>query len=167
MKFIQRYFILSCVILTYCTFQARPLGQLPPSFYPVYLQIKQPYSELSKTLRQTFHNLQIPLSNNPSQAGSVLEIIQEEFTNGPLAESENSKIKQYWLSYRLLYRLKANALAAEQKSIFIKRIYTVNEDQVLGSTGETTFLRKMMIHEAVYQLITTLHQPTLLPKVNK
>ncbi len=159
MKYVKA-FICSCLslgalALTHCGFQAHPLAQLPATLQPLYIETPHPYGALNKTLQQVFHSLHIPLTTTTSEAAMSLNILSEGFSTGALAESENSKVKQYWLNYHLVYHLtnKNHQVVQTPRSIYIKRIYTVNEDQVLGATGETAFLRQVMMRDAVYRLL--------------
>lgn len=146
---------LSVLILTHCGFQPHPLGQLPSTLQPLYIETNHPYGALNKTLQREFHSLHIPLAPTATEAAMTLHIVNEGFSSGALAESENSKVKQYWLSYRMVYQLKnkKNHVIQTPRSIFVERTYTVNEDQVLGATGETAFLRQVMMRDAVYRLL--------------
>ena len=152
---IYSYLSLSVLMLTHCGFQTHPLGQLPAALQPLSIETNHPYGALNKTLQRVFHSLHIPLTQTTTEAAMTLHIMKEGFSTVALAESENSKIKQYWLSYRMVYQLKnkKNSVIQMPRSIFIQRIYTVNEDQVLGATGETAFLRQVMVRDAVYRLL--------------
>lgn len=145
-------------LLTHCGFQAHPLGQLPPTQQPLYLETDHPYGAFNKTLLRECHSLHIALAPTPAEAATIVHIMNEGFSSGALAESENSKVKQYRLNYHMTYQLKSDSHHVLQKprSIAIERIYTVNEDQVLGSTGEAAFLRQLMMRDAVYRLLSEL-----------
>lgn len=157
----------SMLMLTHCGFHTYSLGQLPQKLQPLYVETQHPYSTLNKTLEKVLYSLRIPLAQTTTEASTTIHILNEGFNTGVLAESESAKIKQYWLSYHLVYELKnkSNQTIKKPTTILLKRIYTVNEDQVLGTTKENSLLKHTMIRDAVYRLLVQLQSPEILQSI--
>jgi len=95
------------------------------------------------------------LAQNPEGAQAVLEILNERQEKQILSLNTAGKVAEFLLRYQVTFRLrdKDNRDLIAPSTIALERDVTFNDNEVLGSENEDTFLYNAMRNEAIQQIL--------------
>lgn len=95
------------------------------------------------------------LADDPNAAQAVLEILNERQEKQILSLNTSGKVAEFLLKYQVTFRLrgKDNAELIGPTTIALERDVTFDDNAVLGSQNEDTFLYNAMRNEAIQQML--------------
>jgi LPS-assembly lipoprotein len=154
----MKRFLICCslmVILTGCGFHLQGERQLPASLQRLYLRTNDPYGHLARNLQQYLKSSNIHLVNSPSEASAQLNIISDEASQDLLSVSSTQQTRQYTLKVTVVFDIldpQGRPLTKPQTLVETRTI-TVQSNQILGSSNESTLLYQQMRRMLAYAII--------------
>lgn len=155
------------LILASCGFHLRGYIPIPPSLSKMYVQSDNAYSSFSQSLVTALQNRGIEVVASPQQAPITLEILDEGSSSQIGALSATTETRQYTLFYTVTYQLKGSAgeIITEPQSVTTQRTFTVDLEEVLGSTSAEDTLQEEIRRDAVQRVINQLVSPGVIAAV--
>lgn len=144
------------LLLSSCGFHLRGSSQMAAANTPVYLDTGTLSSALARQAKLSLLQRQWPLTDDPEQAKTRIELIAEHSERHPLSQHANGQIAEYQLSYQLRYRVLSPGQTGLERIIRRQRNYLDNREQVLGKAQEAEQLLEELREDALSQLLTGL-----------
>ena len=138
------------VLLQGCGFHLRGSGEsaanLPADISPLHIQGLDQRDFLRTELEYIFVNSGIQVTDNASEAASLLRIHSRQSDRRVLTVNNRGKVLEYELLETLSFELtdRAGNVRVPQQSLDLTQIYTYRGRQVLGGQREETYLREDM-----------------------
>jgi len=142
------------LLLSACGF--RPRGEATLPFESIYVQgaATSPFTiQLKRSIRV---GTQARITERPEEAQVVLQIMNERQEKEILALSGGGRVREFYLRYRVSYRLTDNKLATEHiapTEIVLRRELTYSDAEALAKESEEMLLFRDMQTDAARQLL--------------
>jgi len=149
---------LLCFVLSACGWHLKNYQPLDKTLSPMTVDAPEPYSSLTKTLRNQLRMAGINITHSQEYARSHLVILSDKLDERLVTVSSTTRVRQYALSYLVHYRLenhKREPIVAEQVAR-IDRTLTMNQNQMLAADDERRLVREHMRQDIVRQIIRQL-----------
>lgn len=155
-RFILFLFILFCLVG--CGFHLRGQMNFPPSLHRIYLQSKDPYGQLSKNIKLYLRMSGIYVADNPKDATTILDILNESQNQVLQNVSGTMSTRQYNLVLTVVFQVtdKYGAILMPPQSVSETRPITILANQILGGSNEQAVLFQQMRQAIVYTIMTRL-----------
>lgn len=151
-------YLLVCVLLAGCGFHLRDQAGLPAAMDQTYLQMDDPRGELARALRVTLAGNGAQITGERDEATAILSVPMNRLTKQVLSVGTNARAREFELIYIVTFEL----TGADGKTIMplqrleLRRDYTFDEQQVLGTTGEEALLRRDLRRDMVRLMLLRL-----------
>ena len=154
--------LISFILLTACGFHLRGQSELPVELKTLYLQSPNPYSPMTKQLKQTLQHLGINLVNSPNLAQLTLQIIRDQLNQSESIVGANTQVREFYLTYILGYQLidQEGELVVPQQFVSATRNFTADTNRSLGTSNERKTLEQEMHRDVIFQLLNRLNSKT-------
>lgn len=152
-----RFCLLSCLlaiglVVSGCGFHLR--GSLPLSTDLKILAINSssPYGPLTLQLKQILKSMGAQVVATENHPPITIYIDNEGFTQNSVTQSASFSVQQYMMFYTVNYHVvdKAGRTIFGPKTITIKQLYSVNQNQVLSTDAQLQNLQQQMQQTAVH-----------------
>jgi len=156
MKKILIFFIL--ISLTSCGYHLRGAVQLAPPLQNLYLKTPDPYGSLARNLKQYLKFAGVHLTQEISEATTVLVILGETTSQQLLGISGTQQTRQYNLILTVTFnvtRPNGNPLIPPQ-TLSQSRTLTIKADQILAGSNEASILYQQMRQAILYDMLSRL-----------
>jgi LPS-assembly lipoprotein len=146
--------LIATLLLSACGFRLRGEATLP--FESIYVQgaATSPFTiHLKRSIRA---GTQARITDKPEEAQVVLQIMNERQEKEILALSGGGRVREFYLRYRVSYRLTDNKLATEYiapSEIVLRRELTYSDAEALAKESEEMLLFRDMQTDAARQLL--------------
>ncbi len=146
------------LLLLGCGFHLRGQVELAPPLKHLYLETREPYSELSRNLKQSLTASHVILTETPQQADTILEIISDNESQQLLSVGGTQQTRQYNLILTVAFQVKTSAgkIILPTQTISENQPITIQADQVLGGSNEQNNLYHQMRRAIVNTLMMRL-----------
>ena len=150
--------VLACALLAGCGFHLRDQAGLPTAMDQTYLQMDDPRGELARALRVTLTGNGAQITRERDEATAILSVPMNRLTKQVLSVGTNARAREFELIYVVTFEL----TGADGKTIMplqrleLRRDYTFDEQQVLGTTGEEALLRRDLRRDMVRLMLLRL-----------
>lgn len=142
------------LFLSSCGFRLRGEASLP--FETIHVQ-GAPTSPFTIQLKRSIASgTKARLADTPKEAQVVLQILNERQEKEILALSGGGRVREYYLRYRVTYRLTDSKLATEYiapTEIVLRRELTYSDAEALAKESEEMLLFRDMQTDAARQLL--------------
>jgi LPS-assembly lipoprotein len=154
-------------LLTGCGFHPRGNMQLAPPLKNLYLESHEPYSELSRNIKEYLKNSHVTLAASPSDAPSILEIIQESNSQQLLSVGGTQQTRQYNLNLSVTFQVTTpkGLVLIPAQTVTESQPLTLQADQILGGSNEQNTLYRQMRRAIVYTIMTRLSSQAATTKI--
>ena len=151
--------IILLLSLAGCGFHLRGQQELPPQLHRIYLQSYDPYSPLTKQIRQTLHTVGVVIVQQPQAAPVTLQIISEQSGQQVTGQGVSGQLTTYMLSYTMVYQLldTQGRPLQEAQMITTTHYYSIGANQLLGDTQIQQNFQNTMRNEVIDQLLYRLN----------
>lgn len=141
-------------MLSACGFHLRERAALPETLQATALTGVSEYSELDQAFKQYFYRAGYTLIEKEN-AQTILKVRKEKFARRVLSVNVNGDPNEYELNYQLTVSLvdNDNKEMMPAQTVTQYRSYGFNPDVRLSKEAEETYLRKMMINDAVKEIM--------------
>lgn len=115
-----------------------------------YIEATDRYTPFYRKIRAALRNGGVQVTSNPSQAGAVLRILEDDTGQRVLSVSARNTPLEYDVYYVVRYSLEIagkEALPAQQ--LVLTRDYTYDETLVLGKDTESEVIRQALADDLV------------------
>jgi LPS-assembly lipoprotein len=146
--------LIAALVLSACGFRLRGEATLP--FDSIYVQgaATSPFTiHLKRSIRV---GTQARITDKPEEAQVVLQIMNEQQEKEILALSGGGRVREFYLRYRVSYRLTDNKLITEYiapSEIVLRRELTYSDAEALAKESEEMLLFRDMQTDAARQLL--------------
>lgn len=152
-----RHFLLLIValFLTGCGFHLQGETRLAPPLHNLYLQTTDPYGYLTRNLKQYLKMSKVRLVSSPAHADTILVISRDDAVQEFLSISGTNQTRQYRLKVTVVFEItnaKGQVIVPPQ-TLAEDRTITIQANQVLGSSNETTLLYQQMRRILAYAIM--------------
>ena len=159
MKFISFYLLLivHVCLLTACGFHLSQ-AQIPHAIQPLYVDCQIAFSPLCVQFKQRLRSQQVALAPHAKEAVMQLQLHHERSHRKLVSVSSNTQVHQYELTESVTFQLAdptGKPLGTSQR-LFSKRNFTLNSNQMLGSSHEEASLQQEMHNDISRQLVERL-----------
>lgn len=150
--------MLLAMTLAGCGFHLRGHNNLPPKLKTLYYKNNQPYSSFSKTLKTYLGNNGVTFVNSAALAPITLNVTNAHFSYNTNSIGGSNVSQLYLLNYNIRYILST----ADGKPIMppqyvnVFSTYNTPQNQVFGSSNETSLLEQELQQKAIFQLMVKL-----------
>lgn len=156
----KRYFsvFLLSLLLAGCGFHLRGYEPIPCQLRILYLQTDQPYSPLSKKIKQTLQSVGICVVPTRQQAPITLQILCSDFAQAITNVGSSGQVTTYLLTQTISYQLTDSNCRVIQcpQTASTTRTYSIAANQILGDTAALNSLRNDMQRDVIYQILNHL-----------
>jgi LPS-assembly lipoprotein len=151
--------LLLAVALSACGFQLRGAnGQYHMPFQSIYLGFAD-NSALGTELRRNLRGGDaVVVVDDQAKADALFDVVSETRGKSILSLNSQGRVREYLLSYTLVFRVRDNKNAELLKptTISLKRTLSFNESQVLAKESEEALLYRDMQSDLVQQILRRL-----------
>ncbi len=142
-------------VLQGCGFQLRGAANLPSLINPLYIQGISEHDPLRKDLQQAFAGANVQLATDPSEAGAILDILQQKQDRRVLSVDSRGKVVEYEIHQSLEFELRdaGGKLLMARQSVGSQRAYENPETGILGKDQEEKLLRRDLRLDLIRRLV--------------
>jgi len=168
MRFSLGIFMCLMLLLTGCGFHLRGAEPLAPPFHHLYLQSNDPYSELTRYLKQSLKLSQVDFASTATSSSLILNITEQQ-TQQLLGVGGTQQTRLYNLSLIVTYEITdpQGKILVPVEKITENRTVTIQASQVLGGSNEESNLYQQMRRAAVFDIMLRLASPKTTAAVNQ
>lgn len=151
-------FVLTCALLAGCGFHLRDQAGLPAAMNQTYLQMDDPRGELARALRVTLTGNGAQITGERDEATAILSVPLNRLSKQVLSVGTNARAREFELIYVVTFELKGpdGETIMPLQRLELRRDYTFDEQQVLGTTGEEALLRRDLRRDMVRLMLLRL-----------
>ncbi len=144
--------------ITACSFHLRGSVPLAPPLHHVYIKTKDPYGQLTRNLRDYLKISHIYIAESPSDATTILDILDERESERLLSVSGTQLTRQYSLILTVIFQVtnRQGKVLVPPLVASEARTLTVAVNQILGSNNEADMLYQQMRQAIVYDMMNKL-----------
>jgi LPS-assembly lipoprotein len=146
------------LLLSACGWQLQGARPLPPALLPVYLQLSDTQSLLARQLRQNLQQAGIATTGNRIDAGSILQISNDQSGHTVTSVSALNEPQQYEIYYRAEYRFDAadSASLIPVQALSASRTMSYDSTRALAKQREQQAVEAMLAQELAQRLLRRL-----------
>lgn len=141
-----------------CGFRPRGAAALPPAMAATYLDVEDTRGQFRRELRSALMSNGIQVVSDRSAATAVLEVPIQRLRRQVLSVGARARAREFELVYNVQFTLRdlqGDPLFPTQ-DLELRRDYTFDEQQVLGTTGEEQIIREDLRRDMVRQILLRL-----------
>lgn len=148
---------LALLSLAACGFQLRGQGALPPSMQATHLSVPADAAGLGRELERLLRLNNIAVTG-PDAAGALLEIQAARMNRSILSVGPTARAREFALEYTVTFRLTrpSGENIQPSRTLSLRRDYTFDENQVLGTTAEEELLRDELVRQMAGRILGAL-----------
>ncbi len=168
----NKYFFLallgSFLLLTSCGFHLRGTVPLATPLQHLYLQVADPYSSLTRNLRQSLASSGVQLVSSPAEADAVLIILKENPSQQLLSVGSTQQTRQYNLILSVTFQINdaRGKILIPPQTVSESRSLTLQSNQILGTSNEQDDLYQQMRQAVVYDIMNRLSSKEITTLLN-
>lgn len=146
------------LLLSGCGFHLRGMVTLAPPLKHIYLETHDPYSELTRNLKQSLKSSNVTLTEAPETADTILEIISVNESQQLLSVGGTQQTRQYNLILTVTFQVKtpAGKILIPTQTVSETQAITIQANQVLGGSNEQNNLYHQMRRAIVNTIMNRL-----------
>lgn len=159
---------LCLVFLSGCGFHLQGKMRLAQPLKRMYLQTPDPYGQLSRYLKSALKLSHVQLVDIPSQADTILSIMEDYTTQTLLSVNATTQTRQYEIKVIVKFsiaNLKGVTLLPPQ-ILTESRILTMQSNQILGSSNELNLYYQQMRHAIANAIMNRLASKAVTQIIN-
>jgi len=144
--------------LTSCGFHTRGNIILAPPLHSIYLKTNDPYGQLAKNIKQHLKTSGVHITNQPSEAMTVLDILSEQQNNQLVNTSGTQQTRQYNLILTVNFQITDpfGKILTPAQTVSESRSLTIQSNQILAGSNESLNLYQQMRRAIVFDIISRL-----------
>lgn len=156
--FLSVTLVLLTLFLTACGMHLRGETNLAPPLHRLYINTSDPYGYLAKTLEQYFSLSKVKIVSSNQSTTAILNILQDAQSQVLLGVSSTQQTRQYNLIETVTFSVTdpAGRTLLSPYTLSDSKTITVQSDQILGASNETTLFYKLMQRTLAYAIINHL-----------
>jgi LPS-assembly lipoprotein len=143
------------LLITSCGLHLQSETHLAKPLHRMYLKTSDPYGQLARSLQQYLKVSNVQLVSSPEQASTVLSILEDSTAQNLLSVNGTQQTRQYTLKVTVTFEITApdgKSLTGPQ-TLTETRIITIQSNQILGSSNETSLFYQQMRHTIAYAIL--------------
>ncbi len=146
-------FIMTVLVLVSCGYHMRGAVNIPEDMKKVFVRNGSP--QLISGFHNVFQYSAATLVGSPSDAGVIVNVLEEEMRRRAVSLSGTGKANEFELNYLLDYELlnAAGAVLSPKQTVELTRNYFNEQQQVIGKANEERIIREEMYLQAVQAII--------------
>ncbi len=152
------FFFISTLLLSACGFHLRGYIPLPEPLHKLYLQTTEPFSQLTRNLKQYLKFSGVTLVDSPAAADTVLVILSETNSEQLLSIGGTQQTRQYNITLTVSFEVtdRNGIVLIPPEALHETRTLTILSNQILGGSNEENNLFVQMRSAIVYDILTRL-----------
>lgn len=138
--------IMLILLLGGCGFHLRNAQPLPENLNPLYIQGLGQYDQLNRTLRDTFLSAEVRLTQNKSDAASILSVMDHGQSRQVITVDSRGKATEYALTRKLTVKLtdREDKVLMDERTVGVQRDWIdVGKDGLAGRVEESQLQQNM------------------------
>lgn len=155
--------------LASCGFHLRGPMPLAPPLQRLYLQTPDPYGQLTRDLRLYFKMSNVHLVESPTEASTVLVILDEETNEQLLNINGTQETRQYNLILTVHFQITDSngAILLSPEAISETRVLTIKAGQILAGSNEANNIYQQMRLAIAYDIMSRLASQNVTQRLTK
>ena len=151
---------LTIATLEGCGFHLREAVELPPSLSPLRIHGLGEFDPLRNDLREILTEANVQVTDNPTGAGSILQIHKQNRERRVLSVDEGGKVVEYEIHYGLQFDLVDGngAQLVKKQGVGVQRAYVNPDTGILGKEQEEVLMRRDMRLELARRIVGRLQE---------
>jgi LPS-assembly lipoprotein len=147
-----------CSLLSACGFHFRGQVPLAPPLKKMYLQSEDPYSQLTRNVKQSLKISGVELVDTADKADTILDIIRETNSEQLLSIGGTQQTRQYNITLTVTFQITDahGKVLVPIESLSETRSLTILSNQILGGSNEENNLFVQMRRAIVYDIMSRL-----------
>jgi LPS-assembly lipoprotein len=142
--------VLPALLLGACGFHLRGDVPYPPEMALTYIDAKDRYTPFYQQLRRTLREGGLQVTQDPTRAGAVVRILDDENGERVLSVSARNTPNEFDVYYVVRYSLDIGGREAlAPQSLALNREYSYDETLVLGKAAESDEIRDALARDLV------------------
>jgi len=158
--FIQVLVVLLLATLQGCGFHLRGSAELPAYISPIYLSGVGAHDPLRREIRQIFAGADVQLTEDPSEANSVLKVSKQKQDRRVLSVDNRGNVAEYEIHHAVEFELldSAGKQLMEHQSVGAQRAYENNDTEILGKNKEESLLRRDLRLDLIRRVVNRMQE---------
>jgi LPS-assembly lipoprotein len=147
-----------CSLLSACGFHFRGQVPLAPPLKKMYLQSEDPFSQLTRNVKQSLKISGVDLVDSPAKADTILDIMRETNSEQLLSIGGTQQTRQYNITLTVTFQITDGhgRVLVPIESLSETRSLTILSNQILGGSNEENNLFVQMRRAIVYDIMSRL-----------
>lgn len=156
------------VFISACGFHAQGKAVLAQPLQKIYIETPDPYGYLARYLKENLKMSGAVITTDASQATTILDIVQDDSTQTLLNVSGTQQTRQYNIGVLVTFKIlnNKNVIVVDSQTLSTTRTITVQSNQILGSSNESTLFYRQMRHELAGAIINRIASKEITRIVN-
>lgn len=140
------FVLMCCLMLSACGFTLQGEKQLAPPLHRLYLQTPDTYGNLERNLKDSLKMSGVKLVSSPAEADTMLIVTSDNSYQELLSVSGTQQTRQYSLRLVVSFEITtpSGKVLLPAESLSDSRTITVQSNQILGSSNESTMYYQQM-----------------------
>ncbi|MDX1569414.1 MAG: LPS assembly lipoprotein LptE [Xanthomonadales bacterium] len=149
--------ITAALLLTACGFELRDSADLPATMQKTHVDAPGSAGALARELDRLLRGSQVEITG-PAQATAVLKIESEQMRRQVQSVGSTARAREFALEYSVSFRLlgPAGEELRPLQSLQLRRDFTFDENQVLGTTREEELIAEELRRSMAGQILRAL-----------
>jgi len=145
-----RMILIVPLFMAACGFQVRSTANFPPEIAVIYIDTQDRFTDFYRELTTTIRDSELTLTDDPTEADTVIRVLQDETGRRVLTVSARNVPTEYEVYYIVRYSvlMGGEEVLTPQRLVRI-RDYTYDETLVLGKALEEDVLRRALSADLV------------------
>jgi len=159
--------VTSTLLLTGCGFHLKHQDGLADKFPEIYIQTKQPTSELTRLVKLRLRGAGIEIVNKPSEDIAVLTLNPEQRSERTISLYATALSAEQEIGFTMNYSVKLPLNETKDFSVNIYRDFLNNSSEALAKSRETELitkeLRSIAADHVINSMLSMKNEPVELP----
>ncbi|HVY53282.1 MAG TPA: LPS assembly lipoprotein LptE [Gammaproteobacteria bacterium] len=155
-------------LISSCGFHPRSPATLAKPLQSLYFQSKDPYSALSRLLKQNLKMSGVSLASNAQEATTTLSILQESMGQDLLSINSSQQTRQYNLHLTIVFQVSDShgEVLVTPQTLTETRTLTLQSNQVLAGSNQAAMLYNDMRRSIAYNIMNRLASKDISKAIN-
>lgn len=156
-------------MLSSCGFHLQGEKKLALPLQRLYLQTRDPYGYLARNLQESLIMSHVCLATCPSDASTILNILQDYNSQTLLTVNSTTQTRQYELRVTVVFEISDHCgrLIIPPQTLTESRVITIQSNQILGSSNETNLYYQQMRRTLANAIMNRISSKEITCLVNK
>lgn len=150
--------LLAGALLSACGYELRGTASLPTEMTTTFVSAPADSRDLETELERLLAGNGVTIAEAPETAGATLTILSDRLQRIVQSVGATARVREFALEYRVSYQIDAQsgATLVPPTELLIRRDFTFDERQVLGTTAEEELRAREMRREMASRIVANI-----------